>query len=175
MRKFSVALGLVAAVIFAAPASADMVMVKAYTNLSFADMQNILQGMGYRAEMGSDDVGPYIKSAADGYIFYVNLYDCDKAPEPRCESAELVTATFTMHPTAQQLLTWNRGSWWAHGIFDKKGDPYLRMDFSTKGGITEDAIKNYLDLYEWRLGEFVKFLQNPASAAPAESNSPSAK
>jgi len=48
--------------------------------------------------------------------------------------------------------------------FDKKGDPYLRLYFSTKGGITEESIKNYIDLYEWRLGEFVKFLQNPASA-----------
>lgn len=163
MRKFSVVLGLLAAALIAAPASADMVMVKAYTNVSYADMTNILQAMGYRAEMGKDEVGPYIKSAAGGYIFFVNLYDCNQAPEPRCESAELVTATFTMHPTAEQLTAWNRSSWWAHGTFDKKGDPYLRLYFSTKGGITEESIKNYIDLYEWRLGEFVKFLQNPAS------------
>lgn len=148
-------------------------------NISIGDLQTLLQDMGYRAETVTSDGNPYLKSTAGGYYWFVNFYDCaDATTSASCRSIEFVSASFTAtpRPTADAMETWNRDNWWAFGVYDStNGQPYLRSYFSTTGGVSEAFIKNMVDLWDWRLGEFVKFIDTTAkSGAGANTGNDSA-
>lgn len=153
----------------AAPAVGGATTPTLFETVSIGDMQQLLQDLGYRAQVVTND-GPaaYLKSQSQNATFFVNFYDCvEEKPSKTCNSVEFVTATFTARPAPEPkaMSTWNRDNWWAFGVYDDQGGPYLRMYLSSKGGVTADYLKNMIELWDWRLQEFGKFIDTTAAAA----------
>lgn len=143
-------------------------------NISIGDLQKLLQDMGYRAETVTNDGNPYIKSTTSGYYWFVNFYDCvDAAASASCRSIEFVTGSFTAtpRPTADAMEAWNRDNWWGFGVYDSaNGQPYLRNYISTTGGVTDAYIKRMVELWDWRVSEFAKFIDTTAKAGATDSS-----
>jgi Putative bacterial sensory transduction regulator len=145
--------------------------------LSVDQTQRLLQEKGYRAEIVTPESGtPYLKSQTGGSYFFASLYDCqDAAKGEACKSLEFTTGPFGAKPapTGEALARWNAENWWAFGVFDSSGAPYLRSYLSLTGGVTEAHLKGMIELWDWRVNEFAKFIQATAAGQqPAASQGP---
>ena len=156
--------------------------------LSVDQAQRLLQDKGYRAEIitptpspGGQNPGsatPYLKSQTGGSYFFVSLYDCqDPARGQGCKSLEFTTGPFNAKPapTGEAMARWNAENWWAFGVFDSAGAPYLRTYLSLSGGVTDAHLMSMIELWDWRVNEFAKFIQATVSGAQtAQAQGPSA-
>lgn len=141
-------------------------------SVSIGDIQKLLQDTGHQAETVTNDGNPYIKTTTKSdtsiYYWFVNFYDCvDAAASASCRSIEFVTGSFTAtpRPTPDAMATWNRDNWWGFGVYGSaNGQPYLRSYLSTTGGVTDAYIKHMVELWDWRVSEFAKFIDTTAKA-----------
>ena len=165
------ALGLACAPLLAAPLlAADILKPPVVVEtLSVDQTQRLLQDKGYRAEIVQPQSGtPYLKSQTGGSYFFVSLYDCQDAGKgDACRSLEFTTGPFGVKPapTGEAMARWNADNWWAFGVFDSAGAPYLRTYLSLAGGVTDVHLKSMIELWDWRVNEFAKFIQATASGA----------
>jgi len=147
--------------------------------LSVDQTQRLLQDKGYRAEIVTPATGtPYLKSQTGGSYFFVSLYDCQDPPKGgACKSLEFTTGPFGVKPapTGEAMARWNAENWWAFGVFDSTGAPYLRSYLSLAGGVTDAHLMSMIELWDWRVNEFAKYIQATAAGAQtAQNQGPSA-
>ncbi len=134
-----------------------------YEGFTIEQIQKMMQGLGLQAELQHDQNGPYLRSGAQGQVFFVTPYDCAEGQPRVCESFQLVSAVFTptQPVTAEKINEWNRQYPWARGIIDEQGKPYLRNDFLTTGGVTELWFASTLRIWSNQLGKFAVFVAPP--------------
>lgn len=135
-----------------------------YEGFTLEQIQQMMQKLGLQAETVQDQAGPYLRSAAQGQGFFVTPYECNTAVPAVCQSVQLVSGVFTptQPVTAEKINEWNRKYSWARGILDQSGQPYLRNDFSTTGGVTEEWFTTTLRIWTDQLGKFYAFVSPTA-------------
>ena len=158
------------------PTAAPRPATDVINTLSIADLESILTDLSYAPDIvapepgaaptpltaGGTSFGPYLKVSRRGYSFFVRFYDCkDMATATDCQTIEVVSGSFMLKPppSAGDIISWNRQSWWAFAVADADGLPFLRSYFSTTGGVSEAFIRNFFRLWDWRVTEFAKFIK----------------
>jgi hypothetical protein len=127
-----------------------------------ADPQQLvatIQGAGYQAELGTDNVGdPMITSAAVGSKFVVLFYNCTN--HAACSTIQFQTAwAMKNKPTLDAINDWNHGNRFARAYIDKEGDPGIMMDVNLdKGGMSPSLFRDNLEVWVAVIGKFAKQL-----------------
>ena len=144
---------LISGLLALAPASAQA------EHLKGKEVQEIMQALGYKAELKKDGDGdPLILSAASGVNFNVVFYDCQKG---RCGSLQFKTGwAMNDKPSAQVLSDWNRQHRYAFAYLDDEQDPILQMDFDIEYTQSKEAIEEYLSLWERLISSFQDHMRN---------------
>lgn len=137
----------------ALPAQADEPVMN---NISGEELMALMQGWGYRAELGVDDYDdPLISSSAAGVGFDVFFYDCNQSQPKRCESLMMTTA-FDFDSSVDLAIAndWNLNNRFGRAYIDEEGDPIIELDYELLGGVTPANIKQMFSYWEGTLGDF---------------------
>jgi hypothetical protein len=122
-----------------------------FSTITLKELQTALMDNGYRAEIGSDNAGEYIKSGSGGVTFFVSLADCPEDGSGNCETIRMETGTFKLDKPVsfETLNNWNRenGRGWAVPTVNSDGEHYLFTQISITGGVTKDWLKTYLAIF----------------------------
>ncbi|MBI1401886.1 MAG: hypothetical protein GC147_01555 [Porphyrobacter sp.] len=128
-------------------AAEDGEMISARTP---AGMVIAMLNAGFRAELTTDEYGdPLIKSQAVGYPLQIYFYECDEETHEGCSSVQFVTGFDRKEPwTAKEALEIARKQRYAAISLDDEGDPFVRWDIVTEGGIPEAVFVESLYRFE---------------------------
>jgi len=171
------ALGLVAASLFAAPVTdvraqgvgLSQTSTQAAPRASslsqgafFADpnqIANFLRGRGYAAEVTTDSDGdPTIRTRSQGVTWNVLFYGCQGG-----RNCNAITFESTYEPNAQSgldnLNAWSVSKRYAYAVRRNDGIVALRMDVLMIGGISEQLFQESHGLWETQLGAFLRHIR----------------
>ena len=139
-------------------AQAETTKDRVYTRLTGEEMQEILQDLGYRAQLEVDNVGdPLISSTASGYKFRVLFYDCENGKG--CNSIQFWAGFDTDEPgDIAEMNQWNAEKRFGKAYIDDENDPIIEMHYNIAGGVTRDNIEDILEWWEIVVGEFGTFI-----------------
>ena len=146
-------IGLIMGLSVLSPAQADEPTM---SNISGPELVALMQGWGYRAELGVDDYNdPMISSAASGVPFDVIFYDCNQSEPKRCESL-MISAGFDFEGSVELSVAndWNLNNRFGRAYVDEEGDPILELDYEMLGGVTPTNIQQTFKYWEASLGDF---------------------
>jgi Putative bacterial sensory transduction regulator len=137
-----------------------------------ADPQSVvaaLQDGGYRAELSSDEAGPYIVSAASGYRFVIFFNDCTMVRD--CKSLQFnLRLSAKDHHTAPYANGYNRRFRFAQLSAQSNNELRLSYDINTVGGKTKSNFSAILGDWAGSIGAYVNYDREkpfvPAPAAP---------
>ena len=107
-----------------------------------------IQGLGYRASLGTDDAGtPKIESAGDGINYTIYFYGCEGGLG--CDSL-LFVAGFDLAAGAPpgSIEGWNEGQIMGTAYADANGDPFISYHVITTGGLRPETFAAVWE--EWR-------------------------
>ena len=138
-------------------------------------MVEVLQSLGYRAELTKDGEGdPLIRSAASGLKFGIYFYGCDAGS--RCTTVQFYLGLELGRTVAlSELNDWNRNKRFGVAVLDTDGEPYLKLDLNLDyGGITTPAFEDNLELWERLMADFAEHLQFNEPLSPQEKAAPPA-
>lgn len=164
MRRMAVAAAILGAVLAVPVVTAPAVRAAEETvryDISPEELQAIMQGAGFAAQIDSDEIGPYIASAASGINFYVGLDDCDE-DEFGCTVLSFVSdslAADDIEKIRGQALEWNNSTDWANWSrvsLDGEGRPSLVYSVSLNGGVTDGFIRVVLQDFVADIEDFRK-------------------
>ncbi|GAB3733920.1 YbjN domain-containing protein [Luteimonas pelagia] len=144
--------------LLAAPATnamaADTTVIR---DISGQDVARMVEGAGYRAELGEDGVGdPMITSSAAGANYYIYMYGCE---DGRCDSLQF-RAGFDLDDgiSAARVNEWNRERRYGKAWMDEENDPWIELDLDLEGGATGAQVVSYVELWDTLLGQFQTFI-----------------
>ena len=146
--------GLAAAVLWAAPAQAQMVRGQ-----DPASVVSALQAAGYAAKLGTDKVGdPMITSGVNGTNFQIFFYNC--VNHLNCATVQFHSGYDLTTPVAlDQINSWNRSQRFGRAYLDKENDPILEMDLDLDdGGISPLLLIDNIEFWASILGNFEKHI-----------------
>lgn len=125
-----------------------------------AEVVQVLQEKGYRAELSADSTGdPLVLSGADGSNFSVYFYGCEGEPA-RCDSIQF-TAAFDVDGEGMSLADanlWNREHRFGRVYLDDESDPFLEMDVDVEFGFTTEALGSNVTTWVQVLPRFKEFI-----------------
>jgi len=104
-------------------------------------MLNAITAAGYEAELTTDKVGdPMIETKLNGYNVIVLFYGCDEKSHKNCDSVQFSTG-FDRDTPMDPVKALNIAREWRFLAvsLDDEGDPYLRWDVLTAGGIPQSV------------------------------------
>jgi hypothetical protein len=154
MPRFSPRNLLAASLVAALPApvlAADAVRATA------DDLAEVLRDMGYRAEVGRDNVGdPMIRTSFAGANTTVFFYGCRRDV---CESIQF-TSGFILDESVDEdhMNGWNRNKRFLKGYIDGEGDPIAEYNVLVEDGIPEDLMRENIENWDRLLGEFQDYI-----------------
>jgi len=114
---------------------------------------NALQAQGYKAKLGTDDLGdPAIESSASGYDYTVEFYGCKEGKA--CTSLRFVVRFEDDGTNTPELANgWNKTKRFAHmGALDN-GQLLFAYDVTTVGGLNQDNFADVIDWWQFMLSE----------------------
>ena len=151
-------LAVVALAALAGTAQAETTKDRVYTRLTGEEMQEIMQGQGYRAQLDVDDVGdPLISSTASGYKFRVLFYDCDRGRG--CGAVQFWAGFDTDEPgSIQRMNQWNADKRFGKAYIDDENDPIVEVHYNIEGGVTRANIEDMLEWWELVVAEFATYV-----------------
>jgi hypothetical protein len=117
----------------------------------------VLQGAGYRAELGKDSTGdPMITSGAGGTKFVVLFYNCTNHAD--CSTIQFQRAwAMKAKPALATINEWNHANRFGRAYIDKEGDPGIMMDVNLdKGGQSPALFRDNLEVWVAVLSNFEK-------------------
>jgi hypothetical protein len=124
--------------------------------LTGAEVVQVLQEKGYRAELTTDSGGdPLVQSSADGSSFSIYFYGCEGEPA-RCDSIQF-TAAFDVEGDGMSLAdanVWNREHRFGRVYLDDESDPFLEMDVDVEFGFTTEALGSNVETWVTVLPRF---------------------
>jgi hypothetical protein len=126
-------------------------------DISGQELAGIMEDAGYRAVLGTDDLGdPMVTSAASGAKFQILMYGCDAG---RCDSLQF-NAGFDMEAGIDhaRVNEWNRERRFGNAWIDEERDPWLELDLDLEGGATAAQVRDYVELWDALLGQFQAFI-----------------
>ena len=122
-----------------------------------AELVAWLQKAGYPAQVKKGDSYDYITSAAEGYNFNIDLYDCHDTP--RCGSIRFVMGIdLTNGMTLQRANEWNHSERYTSVFLDDENDPYLGYDVNLTPGVTYESLNDSFGTWRMMLRTFRDFL-----------------
>ncbi|WP_151719555.1 YbjN domain-containing protein [Gemmobacter serpentinus] len=119
-----------------------------------AHIVEVMQSLGYRAELTTDDRGdPKIKSAAGGANFSVWFYGCSSGKD--CEAIQF-SAGFDMENGMEMASVndWNTRKRYGKVYLDDEQDPYIEMDMMVGTGMSRDLFAENLSLWDRTIADF---------------------
>lgn len=118
----------------------------------------LMQEMGYRAELTTDDQGdPKIESAASGANFSVYFYGCKAGKN--CNSIQFSSGFDTNDGVELDLVNdWNRHNRFGQVSLDQQKDPFIEMDVAMLGGLPRDLFKENLSIWDNMLADFQRHI-----------------
>jgi hypothetical protein len=104
---------------------------------------------GYEATLGTDAYGdPKIDSSFGGWSGAVWFYGCDELTNEGCTSLQLVVGFDRKNPMPLETLNEIASSQRFVAIYlDEEGDPWLKWDIVTEGGIPAGVFNSSLQQY----------------------------
>jgi hypothetical protein len=134
--------------------------------VSAADPGTLVSAMefaGYEASVAIDEVGdPMITTELGGWLTNIYFYGCDENTHQQCDSIQLQTGFDRKEPwSAEAALQISEKYRFVSVWLDDEGDPYVRWDIVTGGGI---PTKVFLQA----LREYTLALQNASNLVFAE-------
>jgi hypothetical protein len=126
--------------------------------ITAAEVAQVLQDKGYKAEVGADSDGdPMVKSATDGSNFTVYFYGCKKGP--RCTGIQFHSGFHLPNGIAvEKINTWNKANRFGRGYVDDEKDPNVEMDLDVEHGFLTEGLANNLDTWAAVVPAFKKFI-----------------
>lgn len=114
----------------------------------------VIQSMGYRAQMDTDGVGdPMIQSSATGSRFVIYFYGCTDNKD--CKAIQFAAGFALEDGIAPELInSWNKDNRYGKAYIDAENDPIIEMDVNLEGGVSTSNMKRQMSLWEITLGEF---------------------
>jgi hypothetical protein len=112
--------------------------------VSAANPKGLLKAItsaGYEAELSTDKVGdPMIETTLSGYKVIVLFYGCDEKTHKGCDSVQFSTGFDRETPMDPVKALAIAREWRFLAVsLDDEGDPYLRWDVLTAGGIPQSV------------------------------------
>lgn len=126
------------------------------TGVTPQEMEALLKAWSYRYERVEEKGEVYFRLQLAGLKAVLYLLDCQKG---RCESLQLY-AGFTMDdpPSLERVNEWNQKRRFSRAYLDEDGDPVLEADLDLAGGVADEAIRAFLDLFEASLRAFAAWI-----------------
>jgi len=124
-----------------------------------AAIQALLLEEGYRAKLGTDDVGdPMITSATAGYEFDIMFYDC--TDNAACKSIQFyIGLSDPDNGSVEEMNVWNSENRYTRAYLDEDGDAILRMDVSMPGdGVSREVFMEKLSLWATLMSSYIDYV-----------------
>ncbi|WP_022660793.1 YbjN domain-containing protein [Paucidesulfovibrio longus] len=158
MRRFKLCFAMLLAVaLCGANFAADCRAQTLYDGISGAEMQRIMQNMGFKTELTKDDAGDPLISSSDGNLnFQIFFYACTKDV---CEAVQFYSGfTQAKNPSQSSINTWNTHNRFGRAYLDSEGNSRVEMDALATGGVSEQHFRNLLSTWKIVLNEFSKHI-----------------
>jgi len=136
------------------------IQVGVVKSITVQALVEILQDSGYRAKIEHTSTGrPMIKSSTGGVNFRVILYDPSEE-ESHYEDFQIV-AWFneSFEGTIDDANAWNLKKRHGSAVYDSSDNTIgISMDLTLKGGVTEDYLTEYFELWDGMLASFSQYI-----------------
>lgn len=122
-----------------------------------AEVIEVLQASGYRAQADVDGVGdPMVHSAADGTPYAIYFYGCKGQ---RCTSIGF-KAGYSMKnpPSLARINEWNREMRFGRAHIDAEMDPIIEMDVDLELGATTEQLRSVIATWAMVVPAFEIFI-----------------
>jgi hypothetical protein len=125
-----------------------------YESVSGKTVLEILSAEGYKPTLEKDSDGdPKLTFKVQGKTVGLFFYGCKKTPF--CTALSLSSGWDLKTPlNATKLLGYNFDTRFIRAGIDSDNDPYLEADLDVVGGVTEAAIKAWIETYTDQLADF---------------------
>ena len=113
-----------------------------------------MQGMGYKAELGTDAIDdPMITSGIDGSKYRMLFFGCESNAD--CDGI-LFSASYVVdgNVSKSDMNDWNEATVVANAYLDSDGDPTLQFYLPMKGGISQSLFKHSVELWGEDIAKF---------------------
>lgn len=131
---------------FVAPARAQSQDVT--EKLSNDEMEKVVRGMGFDLEKIDEKT---FKFELEGYKVVLFNY------ESNCQ----LYAGFTTNCSIKKVNEWNQKKRFSRAYIDDEGDPCIEADLDFEGGVSRDAIKEFVRTFRLSVRQFAKFVEEP--------------
>lgn len=125
-----------------------------FTTITPQEVATVLQTAGYRATVLTENGSTFVKSSMSGVTVFVDFPGCTNN---KCVS--LVFHALWNDPSLTVIFAnaWNAAWRYAKAYLDDKGYFHFMFDVNLDGGITSDNIKQDALLYDYLIGQLLKF------------------
>ena len=127
-------------------------------------MVRFIQGAGYRADLRTTDLGPYIVSADSGLTWILIFQGCEGGQN--CSSIQFYAGFKKQGVALASLNQWNRTHRYGRAYLDDNRDPAIEMDVNfTGGGLSEENFRDNLKIWIALFVSYREFVQKSESAS----------
>ncbi|MAK80970.1 YbjN domain-containing protein [Phenylobacterium sp.] len=122
-----------------------------------AEVIEVLQANGYRAEEDVDGVGdPMVRSATDGSNYAIYFYGCERG---RCTTIQFgVAFSMKQSPGLAKINEWNREMRFGRAYLDSEMDPAVQMDVDLELGATTEQLQSVIGTWGAVVPAFKNFI-----------------
>lgn len=114
--------------------------------VSNADMEALIRGMGFECETLDEKT---FKFELEGYKVVLFNY------ESNCQ----LYAGFTTECSVKRVNEWNRTKRFSRAYIDDEGDPCIEADLDFDGGVSRDALKEFIKTFRLSVRQFARFIE----------------
>ena len=121
------------------------------------ELAEIMKGSGYEVELKSDD-DPYLVAKRTGTKFFVNMYGCDRNPDPHkrvCDDAQFISSYNAPDAASpNEMNKWNSNYRFGKAYVNAEGKPTVTLMMNLKGGATKSYLRAMLKWWSLVLRDF---------------------
>lgn len=110
------------------------------------EMEALVRGMGFDCERLDEKT---LKFELDGYKVVLFNY------EKNCQ----LYAGFRSDCSLRKINEWNRTKRFSRAYIDDEGDPCVEADLDFDGGVSRDAVKEFIRTFRLSVTQFAKFVE----------------
>lgn len=141
-------------------------VILAIAQISFAEeivdatspkkLMAIIQDMGYRAKLDTDNVGdPVIESSVGGTDFFIQFFGCTSDRNDRCTLILFkVGYDMTDGTSLRHINEWNTNALVGRVYLDDEDDPWLEWAVNLDKGVSRKNFEESFNRWEIAVGEF---------------------
>lgn len=124
-------------------------------------LAEIIQDLGYKAKLETDDAGdPVIRSAVGGSQFSVLFFNCNADSHDQCTLLLYrIGYSLSNKPSAENIESWNENALVGRAYRDEDDDPWLEWAVNMDGGVSRKNFEDTFDWWEVSVGDFEKHIE----------------